>query len=105
MKKLLLVTGAGGIGYLLGARAGRPTYDRFATSVRRFSTSSGLDAAAETVVTAGVDLRDAATRRATDKVKDLSSAAARQLADRADTARAHVEPHVQADVEPHTVQS
>lgn len=97
MKKLLLVAVAGGTGYLLGARAGRPAYDRVATAVDRLSRSTGLDTAAGTVLTAGADLRDAATHRAADKVKDLSGSAATQLADVVDAARAHVEPQV----EPH----
>ena len=41
MKKLLLIGTGVGIGYVLGARAGRPAYDRLVETVRRFG--SGLD--------------------------------------------------------------
>lgn len=94
MKKLILIAGAGSVGYLLGARAGRPAYDKFAAAVGHMTRSSGLDEAASTVVTASVDLRDAAAQRAADKVKDLSSSAAAQFADVAESARQHVEPPV-----------
>lgn len=92
MKKLMLIAGAGAVGYVLGARAGRPTYDKLADTVGRITRSGGLDEAADKVVTAGMDLRDAATQRAADKVKDLSSSAATQLADAADSARQRVGP-------------
>jgi hypothetical protein len=96
MKKLLLVIGAGSVGYLLGARAGRPAYDKFANAVGRITASTGLDEAAGTVVTAGVDLRDAAAQRVAGKVKDVSGNAASQLADAADSARHRVEPPLAA---------
>lgn len=96
MKKLLLVVGAGSVGYLLGARAGRPAYDRFTDALGRITSSSGLDQAADTVVTAGVDLRDAAAQRVSGKVKDLSGSAASQIADAADAARHRVEPPLAA---------
>lgn len=91
MKKLVLIAGAAGVGYLLGARAGRPAYDRFAGTVARLARSGGLDEAADRVVTAGADLRDAAAQRAADKVKDLSSSAATSLSDAASSARQHVD--------------
>lgn len=94
MKKLILIAGAGSIGYILGARAGRPAYDKFAETVGRITRSSGLEEATGTVMTAGADLRDAATKRAADKVKDFSSIAATQIADVADSARQRVDPPV-----------
>jgi hypothetical protein len=96
MKQLIVIAGAGGIGYLLGARMARPTYARFTDTIGRMAKSGGLDEAADRVVTAGVDRRDAAAHRATDKVKDLSISAATQIADVADPARHRIErPEVQ----------
>lgn len=94
MKKLMLIVGAGSIGYVLGARAGRPAYDKLAETVGRLTKSGGLDKAADKVVTAGADLRGAAAQRTADKVKDLSSSAATVIADVADSARHRVEPTV-----------
>ena len=91
MKKLMLIAGAGGVGYLLGARAGRPTYEKIVDAYGRITRSSGLDDAAGKVVAAGADLRDAAAQRAADTVKDLSSNAAERLADAAGSARQRVE--------------
>ncbi|MDA8435932.1 MAG: hypothetical protein M0Z98_08110 [Actinomycetales bacterium] len=91
MKKLMLIAGAGGVGYVLGARAGRPTYDKLVDLYGRITRSGGLDEAAGKVAAASADLRDAATQRAADKVKDLSSTAADRLSDAADSVRERVD--------------
>lgn len=91
MKRLIVIAGAGGLGYLLGARTARPTHAKLTDTIGKMAKSGGLDEAADRVVSAGVDLRDAAVQRAADKVKDLSVSAATQLADVADSARHRVE--------------
>jgi hypothetical protein len=91
MKKLMLIAGAGGLGYLLGARAGRPAYNRLVDAYGRITRSGGLDEAAGKVAAASADLRDAAAQRAADTVQDLSSVAADRLADAADSVRQRVD--------------
>lgn len=96
MNELTVIAGAGDIGHLVVARAAQPTYDKLASTIGRMAKSGGLDEAADRVVTAGVDLWDAEVQRAADKVKGLSSRAATQLANVADSARHRVErPEVQ----------
>ena len=69
MRKLLLVATGAGIGYVLGARAGRPAYDRIVEGSRRLGEAAGLDR----------------TRRATREVVSEARHAGEQLRDRADT--------------------
>jgi hypothetical protein len=69
MKKLLLIGTGVGIGYVLGARAGRPAYDRIVETTRSFGSSIGLDR----------------TRQATRDVVDEAKHAGEQLRDKADS--------------------
>lgn len=69
MKKLLLIGTGVGIGYVLGARAGRPAYDRIVENARSLGSALGLDR----------------TREATREVVDDAKAAGEQLRDKADS--------------------
>jgi hypothetical protein len=71
MKKLMLIAAGGAAGYVLGARAGRPAYDRMVSGWSRVSRSLGLTDVGRSVSRSAVDLRDAATERATTQVGDL----------------------------------
>lgn len=42
MKKLLLVAAGAGVGYVLGARAGRPAYDRIVDQARDLGLLGGM---------------------------------------------------------------
>ena len=64
MKEFTVIPGAGEIGYLVVARTAQPTYDKLTDTIGRIAKSGGLDEAADRVVTAGVDLWDAAVQRA-----------------------------------------
>lgn len=68
MKKLILLAAGGAVGYVLGARAGRPAYDRLHGSWQALTRRSGLGDLATTAKEAAVDVRDVATERATDAV-------------------------------------
>jgi hypothetical protein len=78
MKKLLLLTAGGAVGWTLGARAGRPAYDRMVHRWSGLAESLGLGQLASTVKEAGIDVRDSAVNRVSTKV----SASADGLADR-----------------------
>ncbi len=95
MRKLLLLTAGGAAGYVLGARAGRPAYDRIVASYSRLTSAVGLDQAGHTVRTATVDLKDAVTERASTTVRDAGAGAAAGLHDVADSVRKDT-PHEQA---------
>jgi hypothetical protein len=80
MKKFLLVTSGVGIGYLLGARAGRPAYDRLVEAAKRAAAEVRLDrtgSATRNVVTdakhAGEQLRDKADSRLAETVDKMGS--------------------------------
>jgi hypothetical protein len=64
MKKLILLTVGGAVGYVRGARAGRPAYDRMSNSWQALTRRSGLDDLASTAKSAAVDVRDVAAERA-----------------------------------------
>jgi hypothetical protein len=85
MKKLLLMSVGGAIGWTLGARAGRPAYDRMVERVSGMSESLGLGKLASTVKEAGIDVRDSAVHRVSTKV----SASADGLADRIEDSPAY----------------
>ena len=87
MRKLLLLTAGGAVGYVLGARAGRPAYDRIVASYGRLTSALGLDKAGTTVRTATVDLKDAVADRATANVRDAGEGAAAGIHDVADSVR------------------
>jgi hypothetical protein len=87
MRKLLLMTTGGAVGYVLGARAGRPAYDRIVASYGRLTSAIGLDQAGSTVRTATVDLKDAVAERASSTLRDAGEGAASGLHDVADSVR------------------
>ena len=68
MKKMLLLGIGGAVGYVLGARAGRPAYDRMRDGWDGLTRRTGLDALATTAKEAAVDVRDAAADKVTDVV-------------------------------------
>lgn len=71
MRKILLVAAGGAVGYVLGARAGRPAYDRIVGFWRSTSESTGLRDLGRTVGESAVDVREAAKERATRQVHDV----------------------------------
>lgn len=80
MRKLLLVATGAGIGYLLGARAGRPAYDRIVATARQLGQNARLDrtrAATRDVVSeakhAGEQLRDKADSRLAETVDKVGA--------------------------------
>ena len=95
MRKLLLLTTGGAVGYVLGARAGRPAYDRIVASYSRLTSAVGLDQAGTTVRTATVDLKDAVAERASTTVREAGEGAASGLHDVADSVRKDA-PHDRA---------
>ena len=95
MRKLLLFTAGGAVGYVLGARAGRPAYDRIVASYSHLTSAVGLDRAGTTVRTATVDLKDAVADRASTTVRDAAEGAAAGIHDVADTVRKDA-PHDEA---------
>lgn len=68
MKKMLLLGLGGAVGYVLGARAGRPAYDRLQDGWDGLTRRTGLDTLATTAKEAAVDVRDAAADRVSDTV-------------------------------------
>jgi hypothetical protein len=92
VRKLLLLTVGGAIGYVLGARAGRPAYDRIVASFGRLTSAVGLDRAGTTVRTATVDLKDAVADRASTSVRDAAEGAATGIHDLAESVRKEAPP-------------
>jgi hypothetical protein len=81
MRKLLLVATGAGIGYVLGARAGRPAYDRIVETARSLGDGLRLDRtqrATRGVMAeakqAGEQLRDKADSRIAETVEAVGSA-------------------------------
>ena len=68
MRKILLVTFGGAVGYVLGARAGRPAYDRIVDRWTGFASAVGIEDLAITMKEAGIDVRDSAVERASGAV-------------------------------------
>lgn len=87
MRKILLLTTGGALGYVLGARAGRPAYDRIVANYGRLTSAVGLDQAGGTVRSATIDLKDAVAERASSAVRDAGDGAAAGLHDAADSVR------------------
>jgi hypothetical protein len=78
MKKLLLIATGVGIGYVLGARAGRPAYDRLVETARRLGSNLDRtqDATRDVVTEAkhvGEQLRDKADSRIAETVDKVGS--------------------------------
>ena len=97
MRKLLLVATGAGIGYVLGARAGRPAYDRIVETARQLGQNARLDrtrAATRDVVSeakhAGEQLRDKADSRLAETVDKVG--AVDPHVDPADSRRRHRRP-------------
>ena len=63
MRKILLVSLGGTVGYVLGARAGRPAYDRIMERWTGFASAVGFAKLAASAAEAGVDVRDSAVSR------------------------------------------
>jgi hypothetical protein len=80
MRKALLLTLGGGVGYVLGARAGRPAYDRITTRWSDFASAVGISDVLQAVKDASCDVRDSAVRRTSDAV----STTAHEATDRID---------------------
>lgn len=68
MKKVILLSIGGAVGYVVGARAGRPAYDRLRDTMQALTRRTGLAGLATTAKEAAVDVREVATERATDAV-------------------------------------
>lgn len=64
MRKILLLSLGGAVGFVVGARAGRSVYDRLARRWSDVATAVGVGELAATVKEAGVDVRDGAVSRA-----------------------------------------
>ena len=79
MKKMLLLGLGGAIGYVLGARAGRPAYDRMRDGWDGVARRTGLDTLATTAKEAAVDVRDAAADRVSDTVARGADEAAMRI--------------------------
>lgn len=80
MKKTLLLGIGAAVGWTLGARAGRPAYDRAVQRWSHLAESVGLGQLAATVKEAGIDVRDSAVNRVSTAV----STSADGVADRID---------------------
>ena len=87
MRKILLLTAGGAVGFVLGARAGRPAYERIVSSYQRLAAAAGLDVAGQNVSAATVNLRDAVADRTSATVREMSEGAAAGMADVADSVR------------------
>jgi hypothetical protein len=79
MKKMLLIGLGGAVGYVLGARAGRPAYDRMLDGWEGLTRRTGLDSLATTAKEAAVDVRDAAADRVSDTVSRKADDAATKI--------------------------
>jgi hypothetical protein len=63
MRKILLVSLGGTVGYVLGARAGRPAYDRIVDRGTGLASALGLERLVATAADASADVRDSAVSR------------------------------------------
>jgi hypothetical protein len=79
MRKALLLTLGGGVGYVLGARAGRPAYDRITTRWSDLASAVGISDVFQAVKDAGCDVRDSAVRRASDAVSTTADEATHRI--------------------------
>jgi len=92
MKKMLLLGLGGAVGYVLGARAGRPAYERMRDTWNGVAGRTGLDTLATTAKEAAVDVRDAATDRVSDAVARGADEAAMRIEDLAPARAARTAP-------------
>jgi hypothetical protein len=79
MRKILLLTLGGAVGYVLGARAGRPAYDRLVARWSEVASTLGLTDVAATVKEAGIDVRDSAVNRASAAVSTSADGMAERI--------------------------
>lgn len=68
MMKKLMFLGAGAVGYVLGARAGRERYDQIATQAQRLRTNPTVQQKVDEVKDAARDAAGAATEKVRDQV-------------------------------------
>lgn len=80
MKRLMWVAAGGAVGYVLGAKAGRPAYDRLVQRWDRMSSSMRSTDMVEEVGRSASDLTQAATRRATREATDAMDRATEAIA-------------------------
>jgi hypothetical protein len=86
MKKLLLLAGIG-IGYVLGARAGRERYDQIMSMMRRIKNDPRVQAKAHQAMDAAMDAAKHQAPVVADKVTHAASAAASKV-----TGNGHAHP-------------
>lgn len=89
MKKILLFSLGGGVGYVLGARAGRPAYDRLVPQWKQAATTLGISDFAASLRDAGVHVPDSTVSRATDAVSTSADHAVQNIAPAAATYGGH----------------
>lgn len=87
MRRLMLMAVGGAVGYVLGARAGRPAYDRIMGTMRRAAESTGLAQTAQTMTSAAQDLGDAGLQRTNETVGSMGRQAADTMSGTADRLR------------------
>ena len=75
MKKLPLLAAAA-VGYVLGARAGRPRYEQIKSGARKVSQNPRVQSAAHKAQDAAAQQASAAAELAKDKVTSVASTAA-----------------------------
>lgn len=87
MRRLMLMAAGGAIGYVLGARAGRPAYDNIVAGWNRMTESSGLSRVTERMGRSADELKDAAMTRAAQERDGVVDKAADAMAQTADKVR------------------
>ncbi len=87
MRSITLITVGGAVGFVLGARAGRPTYDRLARAYSEFTATVGLHRAGQSVAAASAELGDAVAGRASFRVRQAGDGVASGLRDVATSVR------------------
>lgn len=75
MSKISLLV-AGGVGYVLGARAGRGRYEQIKSGAQKFAGNPKVQAAKDKATDAVVQQASAAAEVAKDKASDVAHAAA-----------------------------
>lgn len=68
MMKKLMFLGAGAVGYVLGAKAGRERYEQIAEQARRLRTNPTVNAKMDQAKHAAKDAADAAVDKARDQM-------------------------------------
>jgi outer membrane murein-binding lipoprotein Lpp len=73
MRKLMLL-GAGAVGYVLGAKAGRERYDQIATQAQKLRTNPSVQKKVDEAKHAAKDAADTAVHKAREQAEGGSSA-------------------------------